>query len=214
MPNHCSNNLSCTSGKNIGEIIKPYLTKGDIAEGYFIDFNKIIPMPEGIKKLNDMSTHEEIVKDRTPEEKAERDTLMESIRAQNKKETGHESWYEWCVATWDTKWNSYSNWSLEDAIIEEGDGGYNKLEDLSNLGFQTAWSPPINIIRELSKLTGESLRLTYFDEGWMFGGEYLVNADGSEQDNCYEDIHDVPDHLREELDVDSYLEMMEDDEEE
>jgi len=202
MPNHCTNLLSCTSGKSLGEILKPYMTE----DGKNIDLNKILPMPEGIRKLNDMSTHEEITKQRTPEEQQERDALIESLKEQNKKETGHESWYEWCVANWDTKWNAYNCWSLEDSDMT--------LDDISNLGFQTAWSPPINVIRELAKLTGESLRMSYYDEAWMFGGVYYVNADESETDECYDDPKKCPEELYEELDVQYYLECMDEEDEE
>ena len=48
----------------------------------------------------------------------------------------------------------------------------------------------------------------------MFGGEYIVNADGSEEDKCYNDPKDCPEDLREELDVDFHLEMREDSDEE
>jgi len=194
MPNHCTNLLSCTSGKTIGSIIKPYLT--DKADS--IDFNKIIPMPEGILKTLGFSTIEEITKERTPEEREAKQKEVVLLEEQNQKDYGQKNWYDWCVAVWDTKWNAYSCYSLEE-------DSFGELEDLSSIGFQTAWSPPINVIRELAKLTGESLRMSYYDEGWMFGGEYLINADGSETDNCYEDIDDCPEHLKEELDVQYFL---------
>lgn len=202
MPNHCTNLLSCTSGKNIGEIIKPYLTD----DGKNLDFDKIIPMPEGIIKTFQDSTIEEIVKERTPEEKEARKKEYDVLQEQNIKDYGHRNWYDWCVAMWDTKWNAYNCWMLEDESL--------KLEEVHDLGFQTAWSPPINVIRELAKLTGESLRMSYYDEGWMFGGEYIVDPDGSESDNCYDDINDCPDHLKEELDVQYFLDCMEDDDDE
>jgi hypothetical protein len=197
MPNHCTNLLSCTSGKTIGSIIKPYLTD----DGKNLDFDKIIPIPDGIIKTFQDSTIEEITKERTPEEIEARQKEHDALCEQNLKDYGHKNWYDWCVANWDTKWNAYSCYTLEDDSL--------KLEEIHDLGFQTAWSPPINVIRELSKLTGESLRMSYYDEGWMFGGEYLVNADGSETDNCYEDIDDCPDHLREELDVQYFLDCQE-----
>lgn len=201
MPNHCTNLLSCTSGKNIGSIIKPYLTD----DGKSIDFNKIIPMPEGILKTSNYSIIEEILKPRTPEEIEARQKEHDALQEQNLKDYGHKNWYDWCVANWDTKWNAYSCYTLED--ITSPFELLNKIDGIHDLGFQTAWSPPINVIRELAKLTGESLRMSYYDEGWIFGGEYLVNADGSETDNCYEDIDDCPDHLREELDVQYFLDI-------
>ena len=200
MPNHTSNLLSCTSGKTIGSIIAPYLTD----DGKNIDFNKILPMPEGIIKT---IKNEDVYAYRYDDEEEEeaRQKEKDLLEEQNQKDYGHKNWYDWCVAIWDTKWNAYSCYTLEDDSL--------KLEDIDAIGFQTAWSPPINVIRELAKLTGESLRMSYYDEGWMFGGEYLVNADGSETDNCYNDIKDCPEHLKEELDVQFFLDCQEENEE-
>jgi hypothetical protein len=203
MPNHCTNLLSCTSGKTIGSIIKPYLTD----DGKSIDFNKILPMPEGILKTLGFSTIEEITKERTLEEREAKQKEVALLEEQNQKDYGHKNWYDWCVAVWDTKWNSYSCYTLEE-------NDFNALEDLDSIGFQTAWSPPINVIRELAKLTGESLRMSYYDEGWMFGGEYLVNADGSETDSCYDDPSECPEHLKEELDVQYFLDCRDEEDEE
>ncbi len=203
MPNHCTNLLSCTSGKNIGEIIKPYLTD----DGKNIDFNKILPMPEGILNTCKESTIEEITKVKTPEDHEARQKKIEALQQQNMKDYGYGSWYDWSVANWDTKWNAYSCWTLEE--------NFNDLEDFSSIGFQTAWSPPINVIRELAKLTGESLRMSYYDEGWMFAGEYLVNPDGSETDNCYEDMDEIPEssELWHECDLGYYYDLKDEEEE-
>lgn len=202
MPNHCTNLLSSMGDKSIGSIIKPYLTD----DGKNIDFNKILPMPEGILKTLNSSTFEEITKERTPEEREAREKEHNELCEQNIKDYGHKNWYDWSVAVWDTKWNAYNCWALED-------DRFNVVEDIHDIGFQTAWSPPINVIRELAKLTGESLRMSYYDEGWMFGGEYLVDADGSESDNCYEDIDDCPEHLKEELDVQYFLDCRDEEDE-
>lgn len=203
MPNHCTNLLSCTSGKSLGEVLKPYMTD----DGRNIDFNKIVPMPEGIEKTCRDSSIEEITKQRTPEEEEARKKTQDALYEQNEKAYGYRSWYDWSVAMWDTKWPAYSCWTLE-----EGSGL--TLDDISDLGFQTAWSPPINVIRQLAKLTGESFRMSYYDEGWMFGGVYRVNADGTEKDECYNDPKECPEELREELDVDYFLEIMDEDGEE
>lgn len=178
-------------------------------DGKNLDFRKIIPMPKEIQMLHDMSSTEEVTKKRTPEEARIREIAMRALSDLCIEKYGESGWYSWCVANWDTKWNAYSCYTLEDDSL--------KLEEIHDIGFQTAWSPPINVIRKLAKLTGESLRMSYYDEGWMFGGEYLVDSDGSESDNCYEDIDDCPDHLREELDVQYFLDCRkenEDDEEE
>jgi len=206
MPNHCTNLLSCTSGKSIGEVIKPYLRD----DGKSIDFEKIVPVPYSINHLDKMNG---IDMDWDAPEgqklpdwfKEQAKALVKSLADYNEKTHGYRSAYDFHVAKWDTKWNAYSCYTLEDDDI--------KVEDITSIGFQTAWSPPINVIRELAKLTGECFRMSYYDEGWMFGGEYFVNADGSETDNCYEDIDDCPDHLKEELDVQFYLDCREENEE-
>jgi hypothetical protein len=201
MPNHCTNLLSCTSGKSIGSIIKPYLTD----DGKSIDFKKILPHPECIEASCKFGDIEFITQKRTAEEQAVVDAERKVIENICLETTGHKSWYDWNVANWDTKWNAYNCYTLEE-------DSFNELDEIYDIGFQTAWSPPINVIRELAKLTGESLRMSYYDEGWMFGGEYLVNADGSETDNCYDDIDNCPDHLKEELDVQYFLDCRAEDE--
>ena len=208
MPNHCTNNLSCTSGKTIGEILKPFISERTDRHGteQFLDFNKIVPMPQCILDSIKFGSIESITEKRTPEEEEVHKAEQKANEELCLEQTGHKNWYDWSVANWDTKWNSYSNWSIE--------GGFNELEDLSIYGFQTAWSPPINVIRHLAKLTGESLRMSYYDEGWMFAGEYLVDPDGSEVDNCYDDMDNIPEgsDLWEECDLGNFYDLRDNEE--
>ena len=73
MSNCCSNILVCTSGKKIGEIIKPYIS--NVEEGKetepFLDFQKINPMPE-------------------------------NVVVENKQYEGMPDWYNWRVENWGT----------------------------------------------------------------------------------------------------------------
>lgn len=203
MPNHCTNKLSLGSlntGKTLGELLKPYLTKckGDNLE--CLDFDKILPMPDGIRKTHDVSSIEEITKFQhgTPEYEA-RQKEQELIQEENVKLYGSSSWYDWSVSKWGTKWNSYNSY-YDDSC---------KIEEIDYFEFQTAWSPPFPVIKELSKLIGESLRMSYYDEGWLFGGVYNVKPDGTEDDICYEDPRDVDedDPLYEELDCEYQCEV-------
>jgi len=204
MPNHCTNMLTSTGDKTIGEIIKPYLSD----DGKTIDCEKIIPMPEGIAKTHEFSTLEIISKVRTPEETAEHDAQRDALHEQNEKDYGYPSWYEWCVDNWGTKWGIYDCWTLEE--VSE----VNPLEAIQTISFQTAWSPPIPILIKLSQLTGQPLRLSYYDEAWMFGGVTTAEPDGSSCEELYEKPEDCPEHLMEELDVAFYLNNDEDDEDE
>jgi hypothetical protein len=124
--------------------------------------------------------------------------LYGELAEYNEKTFGHRSAYDFHCNKWDTKWNSYC--TQYDESVD--------LNEIDYLEFQTAWSPPLNIIRELSKLTGEKFRMSYYDEAWMFGGEFIVSPK-EEKDRCYDDPKKCPDDLREELDVDYYLEIME-----
>jgi hypothetical protein len=205
MPNHCTNLLSCTSGKPIGQVIKPYLTN----DGKSIDFEKIIHVPYPVNHIEKIMglEYDHNAPDNEKLPQAYKDKIKEAFEIladHNQKNFGSRTAYDFHVNNWDTKWNSYSCYTLED--------DYN-LEDVDSIGFQTAWSPPINVIRQLAKITGECFRMSYYDEGWLFGGEYFVNADGSEVDNCYEDIDDCPEHLKEELDVQYFLDCREEEDE-
>jgi hypothetical protein len=194
--------LSSTGDKSIGEIIKPYLTD----DGKCIDFEKILPFPDCIKASGKFGELDFITAKRDKWQEEEVKAHQKASEELCLEKTGYKNWYDWSVANWDTKWNAYSCYTLED--------DFNKVDDLTDLGFQTAWSPPINVIRQLAKLTGEPLRMSYYDEGWMFGGVYHVLPDGSETDECYDDPEKCPEELREELDVDFFLECREDEEEE
>lgn len=103
------------------------------------------------------------------------------------------NWYDWCVANWGTKWNSY-----EGNVTDEG------------IGFTTAWSPPTPVIAALANQIGEPLRMIYDEQGMDFCGEVLAYPDGTYEDNCYSPRSDAPDNLRDELMIDDEEELDED----
>ena len=90
---------------------------------------------------------------------------------------------EWNRENWGTKWGCM------DGFVQDTGGIY----------FNTAWSPACPIIQKLSELIGESLRLTYLEEGMGFCGEYITHPDGKYEDKVYDDLKNVPDSLKEEL---------------
>jgi len=93
---------------------------------------------------------------------------------------------EWNRENWGTKWGCMDGF----------------VQDTGGLYFNTAWSPACPIIQKLSELIGESLRLTYLEEGMGFCGEYIANPDGTYSDKEYDDLENVPDDLKEELGLD------------
>lgn len=69
----------------------------------------------------------------------------------NYRNHGATSWYEWSIENWGTKWNAY--------------GQNDKRNTEDTIHFETAWSSPIALIAELSKLhPGCVLQLDYADE--------------------------------------------------
>ena len=177
MPNWCSNTLEVTdSNEPFNKLVAKYLSQENGED--MLDFEKVIPYPKCLKESNSLW---EFNKDeKTPWE--ERNKLIEEAKKNNIKECGFESWYEWCVENWGTKWNS-----CDGNVTEYG------------AFFMTAWSPPIPVIRELSTLIKHDLRLIYIEEGCGFCGEYIAKADGSVIDNYYESVNDAPQDLLDEL---------------
>ena len=97
-------------------------------------------------------------------EKERPDAIKEGQKAiMVHRETGFHDWYDWSIATWGTKWNSYS-FSIDDHV---SDGGL-------SFHFDTAWEFPTPIFEKLASMF-PTLRLecTCFDEGWICGGAGL-----------------------------------------
>lgn len=199
----------------------------DTENGYDIDFNNVIPMPERLnitsggydryyvalylKTLSDEEKHhlchqlldapvsyygtylkkyaESFTLDISEEYmKRLRENLMRDYKIlsaatmedigkayiDNILEYGHDTWYEWCTEHWGTKWNA-----CECTI------GDNYLE------FETAWSAPVPVIKELSRrFPGLIFHHEWADEnlGYNCGQcEYRNGvADECELDDAYE----------------------------
>ena len=120
-------------------------------------------------------------------------------------EDQEDNWYEWCSDNWGTKWDA-----------KHGFVGLESTKELE-LGFDTAWSPPIAFYKKLEEL-GFTVSANYKEDGMAFIGEY-----GEGVDECYEydfsneDWRDeLPEHLVEQLEFDyeSWKEYQEQEEQE
>jgi hypothetical protein len=82
---------------------------------------------------------------------------------------GFSSWYDWQVAHWGTKWDVNT---------------YVKLDDLPDaatcvsLGFDTAWSPPIEFYQHMEE-QGFHIEAFYYESGMAFCGVYEDGSDDS-----------------------------------
>lgn len=72
-------------------------------------------------------------------------------------ETGYKGWYDWSVANWGTKWNSYAPCG-----VDEHDG-------LPQLRFRTASSVPAPVLSAFAaRFPDAAFDYWAFDEGWQF----------------------------------------------
>ena len=159
MPNHNNNQLKLENGKDILNVLNPYLKcMGD--NEYELDFQSIIPMDEKLLEAGS-------------------------------------DWYNWRVENWGTKWNGYDG-----RISDDG----------STFTFDTAWSPPLPIIKKLAELTGETLVLQYIEYGMFFCGQYTAGQNG-DYDEFYNDIQSAPQELLDSLGYEPWEEENENKEE-
>jgi hypothetical protein len=189
MPNYCSNTLFLLDSKEpFTKVMEKYLSKEQDGS-IFLDFEKVVPYPKCIKDSLHLWSGDKIDH-----------KLIEEAKKINQAMTGYDSFWEFCVENWGTKWNSMNDGGCEPDMMDK----YNCI------GFTTAWSPPEPIVKELARLTGHKMRLIYIEEGMDFCGELIAHADGSFEDNTYESIKDAPKELQDEL---GYEEWEEQDEE-
>lgn len=118
MPNHITNIIKFSSDPQaIREMLRAIAydnpSEKNVPDGInTIDFNKIIPQPDDLYRGN--------------------------LGSAEREKYGKNNWYDWNVAHWGTKWNSY---------------GYREYDQLENaLKFDTAWSAPHPVIEKLSEM--------------------------------------------------------------
>lgn len=157
MPNHCENDLWISGPSADVDALLAKVGANETPPRF--DFNAVIPYPEEFAALD-----------------RERDELgYEGLRAkygEHAKDGFNSGGYEWCHENWGTKWNAY-------AVARRDYGGV-------CITFQTAWAPPIPVIRALSaQFPTCRLSLEYFECGMEFcGGLTLNSLDDVENDEC------------------------------
>ena len=108
---------------------------------------------------------------------------FQSIIPMDEKLLEEDDWYGWRVENWGTKWNGYDG-----RISEDG----------STFTFDTAWAPPLPIIKKLAEITGEKFILEYIEYGMFFCGRYKAGQEG-DYDEFYDNIENAPQELKDSL---------------
>jgi len=144
MPNYVRHNVVIRGNKE--DIARCYeqITKG---ENEF-SFNNIIPMPESLNVTSGSISYiaEKWAKASEQERKEieEKNKLTDKEKAQIQKiadniaKYGYPTWYEWRIDKWGTKWDT-------------GNADCDHDEEQININFDTAWSTPVPVFKELSK---------------------------------------------------------------
>lgn len=150
MPNHVTNRLRINGTPEqvteVREAIKGVWEKEPEVPRP-MDFNKILPMPEGLEVEANMgeiaiAKQELGVNDRDTQfmrpqqkrgEKHIDDAKVDQIK-KNIEDTGYAYWYDWAPEKWGTKWNAYDQKEIEPNLIQ----------------FDTAWSCPILLLKALA----------------------------------------------------------------
>lgn len=87
---------------------------------------------------------------------------------ENLQNYGYATWYDWCIANWDTKWNAYDNES----------------EGTDCIKFSTAWANPEPVIRKLAEMyPGARIEHWWADEDTGNNTGYRIFEDGKEAED-------------------------------
>jgi len=156
MPNWCWNYLTISGDvKQLKEFVDKSTDKSlmhDDSECEFT-FKGTMPMPKELNITSGTQSQEEKTQARL-----------------NKKLYGYETWYDWCVNEWGTKWDACSS------EIQTND------KDQFVVSFDTAWAPPHSwletICKDYPKLVFE---MEYEEPGMEFAGTcYCSNGEYTE----------------------------------
>ena len=111
----------------VGFTVKGYSKENDF------DFRKLLPIPQELVET-------------------ERQELSEEKKNEFIQKYGFYNSFDWRCENWDTKWNSevLTSWNYESKLPEDGVIEKSGSHQISIL-FNTAWCPPISLIRTLSK---------------------------------------------------------------
>lgn len=179
MPNHCFNYVTIT-GAGTAAIKKKLGSRKVLKEGIL---RQLVPMPEilqGSVSGGNEYLYKEWVSQGKPETiydgKVSLDTVPENYEESYRtmfanydkahQETGHTSWYNWCLENWGSKWGFY------DVEVESF------RKDKIVFRAQSAWGPPCAGLKTLSKTYDVEIEIETEEEGWQFSfrGRYFPSG--------------------------------------
>jgi hypothetical protein len=194
MPNYCNNNIRITGDSStISAIHAVMMGAGDArADDDDADLGQpmnLVPMPTLLRGTRSPAPTGVLTTEDLPPELASEaaERIQEYADAVNraeiaKRQTGFADWYTWTVANWGTKW------SMEVSK-------YLKYDNEIVISGVTAWSPPLALYSNISRLYPVTILAEYVEEGMDFIGagiyrdsEELALSEGSISANMPDDF--------------------------
>lgn len=176
MPNWCDNSLILKHDdpKFIARAIKAFKKQCFLHE--------FVPVPKGL-----MDTPAAKYADNDKQSK------QDGLEQYNKTQYGYDTWYDFCVAEWGTKWDVGGT---EDDITELDANSVRFI-------FQSAWNPPIHFYEKMESM-GFSIYALYYEPGAGFCGLYTNGQDDYYEtyDTSIEELESVlPEEIDQEFNV-------------
>ena len=138
------------------------------------DMNQLFPIPTELH---------ETVSGYVGEEKAEEHSKQQES---NLAKYGYKDWYDWANANWDTKWGACNVEFDEDSFSE----GSNSID----LHWESAWSPAVGLIRNISAQFPELVFGMHFTEEANFFAGFMVFHNGEMTDEGDYNMEDQPEY--------------------
>jgi len=176
MPNWCENDLTVTGPKEAVLRFKELAKGKKHGEDTVLSEENFIPYPEDFRILDEASPflgeHKEL-----PDDVRRR---LEAKGLDVTRDGYNQGGYEWCIENWGTKWGF-----CDPKLVGEYDYGDGKY--CLQYSFDTAWSPPIPLVKKMGEMFPElEFDLRYFEGGCGFNG--ILRIEGGEVviDRCAE----------------------------
>lgn len=112
-----------------------------------------------------------------------------NMRSENLQNFGYQSWYDWNIAHYGTKWDVGGNEETITLIDP------NTIE----MDFSSAWSPPINGYNSLLSLDFE-IKAYYNEPGMSFCGSYINGDEKYQEYNLENSPEEIRNHIGDGID--------------
>ena len=153
MPNWCDNGLSITGETEEVHKCIQFIAGKAGGENANLDFDKIVPTPPELYES-----------EKAFYGKGDKQEALEKKHKEMQAKYGYPTAYDFHCSEWGTKWNAC------DPHLS-----YEKGDTTAQIGFQTAWSPPIPVIAKLGeKFPHLHFELKYIEMGCCFAGIFTV----------------------------------------